>query len=229
MYISNNKKHMKIAIASTKNFHEKTLPILIPSLIQAGYTYNDIYIFIGGYDDNIKKELHGCICYLLDNNTFEFTALIGIVENNLFEDYWFLLHDTCRVGSDFKKKIENIPADNPEKIAIKDMPSMSIGAYKGDYLLSNKQLILSLKNKDYTPQGISNCKKWHVENEDFLLWRTSPQPIVYSEYNGFVITEPDDWYGTKTNRRTEYYPHIDLYKNKSNWGQTPIDSMIVNI
>lgn len=220
---------MKIAIASNIDFYEKTLPTLLPSLLDAGYTVNDIIIFIGGYSVCDKKELYGCTSYLLDNNTFELTALIGIVENNLQEDYWFLLHDTCKVGRNFKNKIENIPADNPEKIAIKDMPSMSIGAYRGDYLLANKQLILSIKNKDYTHQGILNCKKWHVENEDFLLWRTGPTPAVYGEYSGFVVTEPDDWYGTKTNRRTEYYPHIDLYKNKSNWGQTPIDNMTVNI
>lgn len=220
---------MKIAVASTRSFYKKTLPILIPSLFDAGFSSNDINIFIGGYHENGKKRMYDIDCYLLDNNTFEITALIGIIENNLYSPYWFLLHDTCKVGKQFKEKINNIPENQPEKIAIRTCPSMSIGAYKGEYLTNNKQLILSTKNTDYSQEGIYKCKKWHVENEDFLLWKVEPQPHIYPNHGEPQIIENDDWYNSGTNRRTEYYPHVDMYKNKSNWGQTPIDRMVVSI
>ena len=44
---------IKIAIATNKNFYEKTLPIVINSLIMNGIDKNDIFVFNAGFDENI--------------------------------------------------------------------------------------------------------------------------------------------------------------------------------
>jgi hypothetical protein len=222
---------MKIAIASTLSFYKKTLPVLIPSLLECGYNVNDIAVFVGSCSTNYVECISGINHYFVDNNTFELTALVGIVEQNLEADYWFLIHDTCRVGKEFKKKIENIPAHAPDKIAIRTCPSMSMGAYKNSYLQSIKQEILNLKNTDYSAESLQHCKQWHIENEDCILWKKDPIPHIYEGFsdNNIQITASEDCYNSTTTRRTEYYPHIDLYKNKSNWGQTPTNSAIITI
>lgn len=221
---------MNIAISSNKKFYRKTLPILLPSLISSGISKNNIKVFIGGYRKNRKKIIDEIEYYYLDNNTFDATSFVGIIEFSLYSDYWFLLHDTCKVGKKFKEMVENpLGGDNVIKISLRTYPSMSIGLYSGEYILSKKDKILSIKNSDYSEEGLLKCKKWHVENEDFLLWGEPPIPSVYPNYNGYEISYPDNWYDSDTDRRTEYYPHIDLYKNKSNWGQTPINNMKIKI
>ena len=52
---------IKIAIASNKNFQEKTIPIILKSLLDNNIKKDDIVVFIAGHDytdedtiDNIK-------------------------------------------------------------------------------------------------------------------------------------------------------------------------------
>lgn len=208
---------INIAIASTKLFYEKSLPILIPSLIDSGIKKNKIHVFISGFDI-FKKYIKDEITYYeLNHNSFEYSPLIEIVEKNIESKYWFLIHDTCKAGPNFKKLIYNIPNTNPDKISPKLWPSMSIGLYKYEYLLSVKDKIISIKNTDYSKESLLKWKNWGAPNEDYILWKTEPCPVLYGN-GGWEIHKMENWYQTKTIRRTEYLPSIDLYKNKSNWG-----------
>ncbi len=36
----------------------------------------------------------------------------------------------------------------------------------------------------------------------------------------------NNWYNTQTVRKVEYYPSLDVYKNKANWGQTNNKNMV---
>jgi len=78
-------------------------------------------------------------------------------------DYWFLIHDTCKVGSNFKNLItENLKDRSPEKIALTTDPSMSIGLYSYNFLLSSKTKILNVKNTDYSKESLLKWKHWAV-------------------------------------------------------------------
>ena len=98
---------------------------------------------------------------------------------------------------------------------------MSMGTYKYDYLLEWKDKIMSIKNTDYSEQSMNHWKYWGVPNEDWLMWMTGEQPLIYNDNDSWNVVDNDNWYGTATQRRTEYYLSLDLYKNKSNWGQKP--------
>jgi hypothetical protein len=57
---------------------------------------------------------------------------------------------------------------------------------------------------------------------------TEPAPHVYGDGSQCTVVGDINWYGTNTTRRTEYFPTLDLYKNKSNWGQTG-HNMVIDI
>lgn len=218
---------LKIAVSSNINFYDKTLPILLPSLINSGFSKNDIFIFISGSDIKETKILDGFTYIFTKQNSYEYTPLIEIVENFIESEYWFLIHDTCKVGPDFKKLVTNIPETKPYKIALKSKPSMSIGAYRYDYLLMNKDKLLKIKNEDLSDKSLKEWKHWGVFNEDYILWMTPPKPMLYGPDNWYVV-DYNNWYVNETIRRTEYYNSLDLYKNKSNWGQTG-NNMIITL
>jgi hypothetical protein len=225
---------IKIAIATNKNFYEKSVPILLNSLIQCSFPLSDIYIFNAGFENEAYKLLPNQINYWeLNHNSFEYSALIHIIEKRIESDYWFLMHDTCQVGLKFKDLLYNIPESNPEKLALRSWPSMSMGSYRFDYLMSAEvQFKLKLiKNHDYSDESIRKWKNWGVPNEDYILWKTEPKPIIYNNchHDEMRVLNYDNWYGTNTIRRTEYYRSLDLYKNKSNWGQGFGDKMMFKI
>ena len=211
---------IKIAVSTNKNFYKLSLPILLESLYLCGINKKDIIIFNTGFESNLVENIDGVQHRFLKQNSFEYSPLIDIVENNLISDYWFLIHDTCRVGYNFKKLLYNIPSTLPNKISLKDTPSMSIGSYKFEYLNSVKEKLLSIKNEDFSTESLKKWKIWGVPNEDFILWKTEPKPIIYNNNPKWDIVGYENWYNTKTIRRTEYYHSLDLYKNKSNWGQS---------
>lgn len=211
---------IKIAVASNKNFKDKSLPIVIPSLLKCGIERDNIHVFIGGYNE-YKYEIHSEVHFhFLNHNSYEYSPLIEICEKKIKSDYWFLIHDTCKVGSDFKNRLYNVPKSLPDKIAMKGQPCMSIGLYKYSYLLSVQNKLSQIKNTDYSEASMQKWKDWGVWNEDYILFRTNPKPIVYPSKEPLVNKGVGNWYNTGTMRIIEYYPGLDLYKNKANWGQT---------
>lgn len=220
---------IKIAIASHKNFYKVSTPILIESLLESGIEKKQIYVFISGFEKREEFVNEDIKHFELDHNSFEISPLIEIVEQEISSEYWFLIHDTCKVGNRFKELLYNIPESDIQKLSLKSKPSMSIGTYKYEYLLSNKEKILSLKNKDYSTDSLKNLKNWHINNEDIILWMTPPEPIIYNNNNNWRVVAEENWYNTGTSRRTEYYESLDLYKNKSNWGPTSGSRVIISL
>jgi hypothetical protein len=250
---------IKIAIATNKNFSQQTLPIIITSLRDNGIEDKDIFVFNAGFDEEKSELIDNIQHYKLKQNSYELSPLIHICEKELESDYWFLIHDTCKVGPKFKELLYNIPKSNPDKIALKSRPSMSMGLYKYSYLLKLKKKIILSKNTDYSEQAMKKWKLWCISNEDYILWMTLPIPLTYVAnkiwrvinytswyifhinlynnicfifdiirrrlfyidlFNEYHVVDYNNWYETHTVRRTEYYASLDLYKNKSNWGQT---------
>jgi len=220
---------IKIAIATNIKYYNYTLPILISSLINSGIEKKDIYVFNSGFNEFSHEIIDEITYYKLSHNSYEYSPLIEIVEKELSSEYWFLIHDTCKVGKNFKTLLYNIPQNKPVKLALKTKPAMSIGLYKYDYLLSVKDKLISIRNSDISHQSMINWKIWGVPNEDYILWMTDPEPIIYNDNNNWETIDYENWYNTTTNRKTEYYHSLDLFKNKSNWGQTSGDNMVLDI
>ncbi len=209
---------VNIAIATNINFCDKTLPVITSSLIDAGIDQNNIFIFNGGFKQRSQKVENNITTILLDHNSFEYTPLIDIAENEIQSDYWFLIHDTCKVGNKFKEILYSVIDKNPIKVALKSSPSMSIGLYKYDYILKYKNKLLEIKNQDYTPNGLQRWKQWGIKAEDYLLWKHEPEnTFLFHPDNSVKKVARQNWYGEPTLRIVEYYHQLDLYKNKSNW------------
>lgn len=209
---------IKICVNSTKNYSKKTIPIIIPSLIESGICKEDIFVFEGGHDKRsvIKKNNYTLI--ELDHNSIDFTGLIDIVENEIESDYWFNIHDTCKVGTKFCELLYNIPQSYPDKIALYESPSMNIGLYKYSYLLKHTDKILNLKNKDYSEKQLKKKKEWCTFCEDYIMYMLRDSlPVLYnSDLQDKIVVNQESWYGERQ-RIIEYYPQLDLYKCKANY------------
>ena len=221
-----------IAIASNINFYQQSLPIVIPSLLEQGIEPNDIHVFIAGCGDYVYQNQDGIHYHQLEHNSYEYSPLIEVVDKQIQADYWFLIHDTCKVGPKFKELIYNIPPERPDKVAMRLTPSMSIGAYKYEYLLTVKDKLMSIRNTDLSRESLKKWKYWGVSAEDYILWQTEPTPSIYNgnDKDGeWELVGYENWFGTDVVRRTEYYPSLDLYKNKSNWGQSTGLDMVIDV
>jgi hypothetical protein len=213
------KPQIKICISSTRNYAAKTLPLLIKSLTESGISGNDIYVFEGGHPSKeyVFESFHH---YLVAHNSIDFTALIEVAHIEFETCYWFFLHDTCIVGKDFKRLIENIPHFMPDTLPIKDYPSMNIGAYKHTYLKEKEELLQRYINKSANQASLLEFKEKGVQDED-ILFRQSKNPFVYNgwkllkdnSYKRDDVAIPDIY----TNRVCEYFPQVALYKFKANY------------
>lgn len=212
---------INICINSTKFFSEKTIPILLNSLLDSGINSENIFVIEGGYDERIITKEKNYTHIQTNQNSLEYTGLIDIVEYELKSDYWFNIHDTCKVGKNFKKLLYNIPDSFPDKLALRDHPSMSIGSYKYEYLLKHRQRLLDIKNTNYSRESLQMWKQRGIEMEDYMLYKLLDcSTFKYNSHisgEGWNIIENEDWYGTNVKRRIEYHPTLDLYKSKSNW------------
>lgn len=206
---------LKFAISSHKDFKDRTYPVLIPSLIRSGVDPGSIYVFVGGCDSQKNVVTgEGVNLYYVNHNSMDFTALISILDLSLQSDYWFLLHDTCRAGEDFFTSVYHFfYKKRPFKTArLYRKRSMNIGIYSHSYLLSQKDVLMSFKNSDYSEKSLLELKKIAVEKEDILL---KEEPILNLSQKS--ETSSIDYYNSGTERIVEYYEDVDLYKIKSNW------------
>lgn len=212
---------INICVNSTKTFSEKTIPIVIESLLQSGIESENIFVIEGGYDTRTVTQKDTYTHIKTNQNSLEYTGLIDIVEYEIESDYWFNIHDTCKVGENFKKLLYNMPEELPDKIALRSHPSMSIGSYKYSYLLKHKSRLLDIKNTDYSRESLQKWKQQGIWMEDYMLYKLDDSPthrynsdISDAEWN---IIENENWYNSNIKRRIEYHPTLDLYKSKSNW------------
>jgi hypothetical protein len=216
---------MKIVI----NSHTKSniaLQHLLESLKESDINYCDIIVVIGGYYNlsnyEITKNENENITYIRANhNSIDFTGLIALLElyKNNTNEYYVYLHDTCKIGKDFYNKIKSLDLTNVTSIRINKPFSMNIGIYSQLIINNFETFLLSKKN---TNEDL--CMKYKTENiyyEDYIFKLDKNNIILenYNSQNHKNYSGPIDYYKTGTMRYIEYYPNLDLYKMKANWGR----------
>jgi hypothetical protein len=212
---------MKIVI----NSHNKS-NIALNHMLQSMQMYEeyneyDIIIVIGGYyNDTIYYEIlknKNITTIKCNHNSIDFTGLITLLElySVNINEYYLYLHDTCKIGQDFYNKIKSIDLNNVSSIKINKRNSMNIGIYSQKIINEFKDFLLQKKNTDE-----SKCMQFKSidYNEDYIF-DNDKNNILLNDYDGFIYTGPIDYYNTGTMRLIEYFPHLDLYKMKANWGQ----------
>jgi hypothetical protein len=209
---------MKIVI----NSHIKSniaLHHLLKSLKENDINYCDVIVIIGGHYNlnNYKITKDENIRYILANhNSIDFTGLITLLElySHNTNEYYVYLHDTCRIGKQFYNKIKSIDLTNVSSIKINKNFSMNIGIYSQVIINNFKDFLLSKKNTNE-----NECMRYKSVNynEDYIFNNDKNNKLL-DNYNAWNYTGPTNYYNTGTMRIVEYYPNLDLYKIKANWG-----------
>ena len=176
-------------------------------------------IFIGGYYDNkdyIQNDDKNIKYIQCNHNSIDFTSFIALTEIEEYsnsDNYYFYMHDTCRIGINFYKKI-NIDISSITTAKIHGRYSMNIGIYSQKIINQFKDFLLTKKNTDE-----SKCMQFKTVdyNEDHIF-HNDPNNILLENYSDWLYKGPLDYYNTGTMRLIEYYPNVDLYKIKANWG-----------
>jgi hypothetical protein len=191
---------------------------------QKEFNNYEVLIVIGGYyhHDTYKCRKESNITYIeCNHNSMDLTALITLFDmykDNVNEHY-FYLHDTCKVGDTFYEKLKSIDLTGVSSIKINRQFSMNIGIYSQGIINTFGELLVSLKN--FTNDGLVSLKKTQYV-EDYIF-NNDPKNQILHNYNAHNFTGPTNYYNTGTMRIVEYYPTLDLYKIKANWGQANHD------
>ena len=114
----------------------------------------------------------------------------------------------------FYNKLKSIDLTNVSSIKINKSFSMNIGIYSQNIINKFKYFLLTVKNTDDNKCMDFKLGKW----EDYIF-NNDVNNTILDNYDGWNYTGPTDYYNTGTMRIVEYYPNLDLYKIKANWGQ----------
>lgn len=215
---------IKICISTCRNYAPSTIPNIISSLKDAGIYMQNILVVEGDNQTRKVENKDYMHCYV-EHNSFDLTSLIEVVESHYSSKWWLLLHDTCVVGKSFRTCLARAN-ENVDRVALLQHPSMSIGLYKYEFLLQHAEKINSYKTFTTTPEERLLAKHKAFESEDVLLWKLPCGSIDSFGHNRVSqLVNADLWKMQRTeNRIQEYFPQLDIYKLKANYGQggTPI-------
>ena len=202
---------------------------LLKSLLE--YRVNDItdIIFVvGGEYSTYDRRGHGRMRNIrwvgVEYNAIDFNGLIWASEN-LGEKDWFLyVHDTVRFGQNFRRILQGLSmATNKMLYSI----SMNMGTYLVHDLKRTKIRAKLVELKD-SREPIAVKKKQAIIEED-VVFKMLASPVIGGNDTRHVVAGPSDVYGTGTQRITEYYANLDLYKFKANWGQLDVKEGVVEL
>ena len=209
-----------IVVNSTKNYANKTLPLLLESFEKYKKDFNpEIIIIIGGFDEfNLRKQ--GNYTFIeVDNNTIDYTGLIAILENNIInEEHFLYIHDTMIIGEQFFDRLYNLPKVPTNKTVSFQFPSSFIGIYSKNVLENFKDNLFKIKNSDYQDKTLKYIKHQCVIGEDSIFKMNIDNHL-------FFPTKPEPKWGTTVNiysdipRLPEYYADLDFYKYKATWAR----------
>lgn len=195
--------NVKIAISSHVSTQNKTLPILLDSLVDANVPSENILVVIGGSDSEKIEKKHGVIHSYVTHNSFDHNATIDIVEKGWGGDWWFVMHDTTKAGKAFYQRLNKIGAKAEHVAALKD-GWLNMGLFSRKSLKDMGDYILQLKN----------CNKMQAILSEKMFTRMT-------EYDFYDIVEQIDFpfygdiYGDGVDRQVMHLTNIDLYKFQS--------------
>lgn len=167
--------------------------------------------------NNDNKTYENIKYIYCNHNSIDFTGLITLSELDEYKtnnNYYFYMHDTCTIGQNFYKKIKTIDTKYLSTIKIHSRYSMNIGFYSQTIINNFKAFLLTKKNTDENKCMIFKSVDF---NEDYIF-HNDRNNILLDNYSNWIYSGPTDYYKTGTLRIVEYYPNVDLYKIKANWG-----------
>ena len=186
---------MKIVINSHVNGWRALSHLLESMRMYEGFNDFQFIVIIGGYYDIPKYEIiiDENIMFIKSNhNSIDFTGLITLAELNYenVDDYFFYMHDTCRIGPEFYKKLGEINLTNVSTMRIHKNSSMNMGIYSQKIINSFKWFLLENKNTEE-----SRCMEYKskgIGNEDFIFLN-DPNTFTIGNWNDWIHDDPMDY------------------------------------
>jgi hypothetical protein len=192
---------IQIAITSHKSNYVKCAIPLVKSFLNSGIELNKISVFVGGFN-NKSSNVDLCRIYKTDHNSYDHTAIIEIIENNLESDYWFILHDTCIADDNFKNYYKKHGYD---LVTITKAGWWNMGLYSWDFIQRNKDYFISLKN----------CTKSQAILSERFSNRLTENLSYYVEEKDIIEKKPSDIYNDSVLRKGMYFKDLGLTKYQS--------------
>lgn len=188
--------------------YERPLGALMDSLFEIMESWEGKAV-IGGYpahEDRLMTSLRAYVPHI----SYDYTALIDLVEYPADYPDWthvFLLHDTMQLGPQSDALIRQ--ADPALQAVAVWGGQCNLALYRVDYLLSQREQLLRLKN----------CTKQQAVEAEGFLWRQLPAEQRGAYGGSCEVLGIGQPYG-QAERIKEYYSGVDVIKWKANWGQT---------
>lgn len=196
------------------------LPPLLKSMEQCGIDRDHILVVVNGCGREIRFTQNGV--------SFWFQAGDGrshFLPTRQFDGptHWFFINGTSLCGPRFRELVES--GYDPKADATRAgrlLPQGKYGRngraindlamYRADYLKSDIAESMMLM------AGASSGTQHEIENVEGSLFSVAPTQASYPDCS-HTVSGPTDHYLTGTPRITEYYPGIDWFRFKKNWGQ----------
>lgn len=197
------KSNIKFVISTCCFYEEKSLDRLLDSLIASGVPSESILVVSGGWGVASNCVKNGINYHRVTHNSFDYTGLIDVLETDNHSDYWFLLHDTCEVGSLFYDHLLLFPKSGYEHVCIDNKGYTNIGLYSWDFLQKSKEYILRLKD----------CNKQRAMSSEQFLYKNG----ISANFGGQLwLMGLGNIYGTDVYRHILYYSGLEVYKYQLN-------------
>jgi hypothetical protein len=194
-----NIDEIKFVISSHISSYNYAPEKLISSLIKNNIKEQNIIVVCGGNDvKNIKKNT-----FFTDHNSFDHTALIEIIEEEIDSNLYFVLHDTCEFGNNFSNLLSKYKMNKPFK-SITEMAWLNMGLFSNNFIQKNKNYILSLENCSKKRAILSERVFSKLCDYDFFGSQSDVQTIRNCKI-----------YNDSKKRIALYFPYLDFYKYQS--------------
>lgn len=194
-------------MVSTCKGYEGPLDVLLHSMRTSGIDPRAITVVSGGHAAPGRRFWTSVPIYEVPHNSYDYTALIELVEMNGWIDrHLFLLHDTMELGPDSDRLIR--AADPMMDATAVWGGECNLALYRVDYLMQCRAQLFGLKN----------CSKHYAVEMEGFLWRQLPDDRRGVYPGGIAIGEASAPYGGVA-RQCVRYEGVDLIKWKANWGQ----------
>lgn len=196
---------MKVGISSHARYSD-ALARCVSSFEAVGVPGEDVHVFVGGSGRDGYSPLtssYYCATHAVPHDSFDFTAMISVLDLDLEAEAWMFVHDTVTVNETFKSILDAGMGGENVLALTDDGPSMNMGAFSWSKLASLRGDLQRFRNASK-----SEC----VRFEDVYLAGAKAMNSTRRTVRG-----PEDVYGTGTPRIVEYYPDVGLHKYKANW------------
>ena len=194
-----NFENTKFLISSHIYSYESAEKILRSSLIKNNIPNENIITVIAQSDTNL---IEGNKIYT-NHNSYDHTAIIEVIKNNLFSPYWFIMHDTCECGDQFYNLLTQ-KIITKDYVAMSEMAWLNMGLFSNNFIFSNQNYILSLENCSKKRAILSERVFSKLGDFDYFGMQKDVQTIRNCRI-----------YNDNKKRIALYFPYLDFYKYQS--------------